>query len=222
MSTPAEIIHQADEVIRLEGVLQEQKRRLHDSIRCLETDDDTLLSLAVDLYWTYTSVKLVVPIRKLVVERLGGKVWESRVMTTDLPWACSDCGELYVRTFTSRTQYKEDKKSGRGRCPDCQERRKEQSVEQDRQWEVYRRERQEQKKARLQVLREMPYREYLQTPEWDATRKTAYRRAGYRCQLCNSSGVLNVHHKTYENRGCEKDADLIVLCNKCHAKFHEV
>lgn len=70
------------------------------------------------------------------------------------------------------------------------------------------------------ALRTMPYRDYLLTEEWFETRTKKLRRAGYRCQLCNAGGLLNVHHRTYERRGFEYDTDLIVLCHPCHAKFH--
>ena len=67
----------------------------------------------------------------------------------------------------------------------------------------------------------MPYAEYLQTPEWFAKRTAALRRAGYRCQLCNRTGRLEVHHRTYERRGNEAPEDLIVLCEGCHEVFHQ-
>jgi len=70
-------------------------------------------------------------------------------------------------------------------------------------------------------LRDMPYKEYLQTKHWQEIRKKALHRANYKCQLCSSKENLNVHHNTYENRGCEKEEDLIVLCQKCHGKFHD-
>lgn len=73
----------------------------------------------------------------------------------------------------------------------------------------------------IQELRSMPYSEYLQTPEWQETRRRAMKRAGFRCQVCNAYGVrLNVHHRTYERRGCEENQDLITLCEGCHEIFH--
>jgi len=73
---------------------------------------------------------------------------------------------------------------------------------------------------RIAELRSMPYSEYLRTPEWTETRKAALRRAGYACQVCSAKLDLNVHHRTYERRGNEAAADLIVLCRQCHATFH--
>ena len=75
-------------------------------------------------------------------------------------------------------------------------------------------------KVRLRELRRMGYREYLQTPEWQERREQHLRSARYRCQVCNSDSGLNVHHRSYDRRGEEAWADLIVLCRVCHKTFH--
>lgn len=82
-------------------------------------------------------------------------------------------------------------------------------------------ERLRQREARLKELRYMPYREYLQTPEWKAKREGALKRAKYSCQTCGTGGKLHVHHRTYARRGDEWNADLIALCEECHRIFHE-
>lgn len=69
-------------------------------------------------------------------------------------------------------------------------------------------------------LNNMPYDEYLQTSHWHYERLGALNRAKHRCQLCNSTKHLDVHHRTYKNRGHEKPEDLTVLCRKCHEHFH--
>jgi hypothetical protein len=74
--------------------------------------------------------------------------------------------------------------------------------------------------GRGRELAAMPYQDYLQTPEWQERRKAALRQAGSRCQVCNRSRTLHVHHRTYERRGTEMPADLTVLCDECHALFH--
>jgi hypothetical protein len=73
-----------------------------------------------------------------------------------------------------------------------------------------------------QELRAMPYQEYLQTPEWQKKRVAALSRANHRCQVCNSRGPLDVHHRTYERRGSEDEHDLTVLCRRCHELFHSL
>lgn len=76
------------------------------------------------------------------------------------------------------------------------------------------------REARERELRFMPYRDYLQTPEWQSTRSDALRRARYQCQTCAAGGALHVHHRTYARRGNEYASDLIVLCADCHELFH--
>lgn len=68
--------------------------------------------------------------------------------------------------------------------------------------------------------REMPYEDYLKTAYWAAKRRVAILRAKGRCQVCNSNISLQVHHRTYERRGCEHAADLTVLCKRCHERHH--
>jgi hypothetical protein len=65
------------------------------------------------------------------------------------------------------------------------------------------------------------YGGYLQSAAWQQRRREAIQLAGGRCQVCNSSGALEVHHRTYERVGREVPGDLTVLCRECHARFHE-
>jgi hypothetical protein len=74
---------------------------------------------------------------------------------------------------------------------------------------------------RLRELREMPYPEYLRTPEWRKTRAAALTRAGHRCSLdATHTEALEVHHNTYERLGAELASDLVVLCRTCHRRHH--
>jgi len=43
-----------------------------------------------------------------------------------------------------------------------------------------------------------------------------------KCVKCGSILFLEVHHKTYKNKGNELEhlEDLILLCSKCHQKEH--
>jgi hypothetical protein len=47
-------------------------------------------------------------------------------------------------------------------------------------------------------------------------------RAGWRCETlgCPSEGPLQTHHLSYARVGKERDDDLIVLCEECHARYH--
>lgn len=76
------------------------------------------------------------------------------------------------------------------------------------------------------AIKGMNYEDFLKTPYWDGVRNYKLKKAGYCCELCKAKGVLNVHHKNYENHGLEHleiiaDKDLIVLCKNCHEKFHD-
>ncbi len=66
----------------------------------------------------------------------------------------------------------------------------------------------------------MTYADYLASPQWQARREWTITAAGYRCQLCNASGPLDVHHRTYERLGHELPGDLIALCETCHERVH--
>lgn len=82
-------------------------------------------------------------------------------------------------------------------------------------------ERNQRRREQTQALRNMSYKEYLQTDHWKSTRMGALKRARFKCQLCNSKDDLNVHHRTYDRLGGELASDLIVLCRSCHGKFHD-
>ncbi len=78
------------------------------------------------------------------------------------------------------------------------------------------------KAAAFAKLKTSKYADYLASDVWRRRRVRHLEYAGARCQLCNSdSQPLHVHHRTYERRGYESAADLIVLCKGCHALFHE-
>ena len=60
------------------------------------------------------------------------------------------------------------------------------------------------------------YLAYIRSEAWRTRRQRALRLAGYRCQVCNEGGRLEVHHRTYDRLGHEADGDLTVLCWWCH------
>jgi len=69
-------------------------------------------------------------------------------------------------------------------------------------------------------LHDMPYDRYLRSDHWQFTRRRALLRAGSQCQLCEATSRLDVHHLTYDRRGREREADIIVLCHPCHEWVH--
>lgn len=66
----------------------------------------------------------------------------------------------------------------------------------------------------------MDYAEYLTTNHWKRVAQEAKDRANWQCALCSSTERLEVHHRHYDNLGHEQPGDLVVLCWRCHAKFH--
>lgn len=74
---------------------------------------------------------------------------------------------------------------------------------------------------RRQAMGKMEYARYLQSDRWKELARACKRRAGYRCQLCNSADNLQAHHRTYDRKGKPGELnDLTCLCEKCHKKFH--
>lgn len=71
------------------------------------------------------------------------------------------------------------------------------------------------------MTRGAAYDTYIRSGKWQAKRQAALLAADYRCQLCNGTKRLDVHHRTYERFGDEAPGDLTVLCRKCHDKFHQ-
>lgn len=71
------------------------------------------------------------------------------------------------------------------------------------------------------MKRRWDYASYIQSERWRQRRQQAIARAGGCCQVCNSHGPLDVHHREYRRLGYERAADLIFLCADCHALYHK-
>lgn len=140
--------------------------------------------------------------------------------------SCKHCAGPIILTSRSNAIYRVNSLTKKSRfpryssaetCLDCAER-----IRLEYQRTYFQREEAEHaaRRARRQELKTMPYRDFLQTEEWQSTRKEALRRARYSCQTCSAKGILHVHHRTYVRRGAELNSDLIVLCGDCHSLFH--
>lgn len=77
-------------------------------------------------------------------------------------------------------------------------------------------------KKMVDYLKTMEYEEYLKTDHWIHFRNETYKFFRNKCQVCGSKENINIHHKTYENRGRETFNDVICLCHECHEKFHGI
>lgn len=71
-------------------------------------------------------------------------------------------------------------------------------------------------------LRKLKYSDYLKTPYWISLRKKV-RKRDKMCMVCGSLTRLNVHHRSYDNKGNpDKEInDLVLLCKTCHELFHK-
>lgn len=81
------------------------------------------------------------------------------------------------------------------------------------------------------------YKAYLESDQWKMIQTLVRVRDNFKCQRCMQGqevvegGVfhdaypafqnLDVHHMTYERRGCESLDDLRLLCRSCHRHVHE-
>ena len=162
-----------------------------------------------EIYWRFETV----PVAAL------GTVGEVQAIAREHPywsWRCVSCGdEVFItsRTEKKRRDTSKDHMPFYWMCSSCQDNARAESLEAGRTAAI-------EDERRPHELRTMPYKQYLQTPEWQERRKAALRRAGYACQVCNRGRTLHVHHRTYERRGVELARDLIVLCDECHALYH--
>ena len=135
---------------------------------------------------------------------------------------CKECGKLYERHFSSRQEYKRVVSYNTYfTCDECEKKRLNLQEEDELLIKQERLDKEKVLNQQIEDLKNIPYKEYLKTDHWKEVRNKALYRAKYKCQLCSSKENLNVHHNTYENRGQEKDQDLVVLCQKCHGKFHD-
>lgn len=65
------------------------------------------------------------------------------------------------------------------------------------------------------------YQKYLQSNHWRRVRHRALREAGYQCECCGTSEtILQAHHNSYDNLGCELSGDLNIYCSDCHIAEH--
>lgn len=218
-SSAAALEKAREELLAAEELLEEAKAKLQrvPLLFLLEAGGDPELVRAAIryLYWEAPDVH---------VSSIGGPLWLKEIQVRELAgqgvfsMPCTECGgpiPLKSRTHACELGKRYEKEGRKAViCDECYEKRR---AAWGRACEAERLARE----RRLRELATMPYHEYLQTPEWKERKERHLKRVGYRCQICNASGVtLHVHHRTYERRGNERYEDLIVLCESCHRLFH--
>lgn len=67
-----------------------------------------------------------------------------------------------------------------------------------------------------------PYQTFLKSDYWREVRDMVLARDGHKCVRCESENALQIHHRTYEHHGREKEYldDLETLCELCHKAGH--
>src|SRR4051812_24840716 len=63
---------------------------------------------------------------------------------------------------------------------------------------------------------------YYASKWWQAQLDWYWRTYPHVCARCPQTNSLQLHHKTYERLGRELDADLELLCKRCHHKLHRL
>lgn len=73
----------------------------------------------------------------------------------------------------------------------------------------------------VKALRALSYAEYLKTDHWLDFRDAMLHGKDCRCQHCETTEGLQIHHLTYDYLGRERPSDVLVLCGDCHRTWHE-
>lgn len=210
------VTERTEELRQLKEELKERKAQFNEAATEAVATSDDPAATARDYYWGVPDAT-VAAIQEGVQRGLGFDlskgiawgIWKDTIgVLVDNQERCDTCGRSYVKT--SRTADWE--------CPDARQHTTDARQHDPR--NIAWREQEEARAAVLQRLKTMPYGEYLQTVHWHEVRQAALKRARYHCQICNSSGPLDVHHRTYERRGEEWNADVIAICRPCHERHH--
>jgi len=217
VAPPPEVI-EAVRVLEVEReLLRRAERRHRNAIKMIAeaalTADATDEQL-VEMYWSLPDVRPDDLARCLGYGSAGqafaNGAWGQRVVST-----CLTCdGPIVVASRAAMAKFLQDTGPLSSTCNTCRR------LERERQYQGSSEARMAHRMAVVAQLRAMPYSEYLQTEHWSLVRMAALRRAKWRCQLCGNNGSLDVHHNTYERRGCEEASDIIALCRPCHSKHH--
>ena len=63
---------------------------------------------------------------------------------------------------------------------------------------------------------------YLKSRKWQSIKFVILQRDQYKCQVCSSTGNLEVHHITYQGLGGNEElSDLVTLCRFHHQLLHD-
>lgn len=66
------------------------------------------------------------------------------------------------------------------------------------------------------------YHRYLKSKKWKDFRLKIINERGKKCEKCGNKKYLEIHHLTYDNVFNETRNDVMVLCDLCHRKEHNI
>lgn len=216
-----QIVAMIEDLREMENAITVLKNEANSKVALLSNEDNRIES-ANYLYWLFPEIKTS-ELSQAIIGKNNVHEFLNTISEAKLDLSCDRCeNEIIVKSRTQLNEKIRIAKLGKTNwaegytllCDICKE-----EIFSER--EIKSQEYFKQRADRLQFLKTMPYKDYLQTPEWQSRRLQHLKSSGFRCQVCNSpEKLLDVHHRTYERRGEEYYKDLIVLCRKCHDTFH--
>jgi len=201
---------------KTEELEQEKKAIKEKLINDIKEHKDEINQDFIDFYYYQTNLSSTI-IEEIL--KLSSPLFRCVSKDYKILSHCPNCNKDKEIHFNSRTDIRTN--LNKKLCPECEAERKRKNEENREYEKIWSEKRYAARIAEINRLKYMPYKEYLKTEHWQEVRKAALKKAGYKCALCGSTEHLNVHHRTYENRGDEDIKDVIVLCQNCHAKFHD-
>ncbi len=75
--------------------------------------------------------------------------------------------------------------------------------------------------VRTETVSRSEHQNFIKSEYWKNLTERYKNIIGQQCELCFSNDSLCVHHNNYWNKGKETSEDIIILCRKCHNKFHK-
>ncbi|HBV95804.1 MAG: hypothetical protein JL50_10950 [Peptococcaceae bacterium BICA1-7] len=201
------------------------KESTEEFIKYLKENKDFISQEVINFYYWNTDLELKILVDVLDLKQ-ASQIAHMASKSYEVMIKCKECGQDAVINPTSRNNMHDIVNADYlWQCDNCkaisrEEKRKNQE-ELSRVFSSERASEEEKWHQEIKRLKSLPYKQYLQTEHWQKIRRNALKRANNRCQLCNSGGLLNVHHRHYETKGEEKYTDVIVLCQGCHGKFHD-
>jgi 5-methylcytosine-specific restriction endonuclease McrA len=218
------LIADLDSIEQRKRLLEQERSAAFETARAqLSVADDVVAAaLFSELYWALPDIGSEV-LASLFGRSYRGGYGDLKPTPAGTGVYCAVCdSEIMAGSRSKRDQIRsEDRKVAKGRrtfAPQCKECLESRLNARHAEWDEQR----QREADRQRELRTMTYSLYLKTPEWQATRAAALKRARYACQLCKHiNTTLDVHHNTYDRRGSELASDLLVVCRGCHGKHHD-